>query len=522
MWLVTAEQMQNLDRRTIQEAKIQGTVLMERAGAGVVDHMLAIWGSVKGRKVVIVCGKGNNGGDGLVIARLLRKAGAIVDTVLLADADQLTPDAKTMYRRLTKVLEPFRLHHPPVSPEILTSLINDATFVVDALLGTGLTSPVREPYAQAITAINSSPAKRIAVDIPSGLDSNTGAILGVAVRADLTVTFGYPKLGLFLGAAIDHTGRIDVVDIGIPPHYVQDLAPSIRLITKEIIKSLIPPRPRTGHKGTFGHVGLLAGSPGKTGAAAMAGISALRIGAGLVTVATPESISPILESKLLEVMTSPIPETPDHRLGHQSEEALLSFSKQKTALGIGPGLGTSDETSALLIKLLPQLECPCLLDADALNAVAGHPEIFSNMKWPAVLTPHPGEMARLLGGTASAKSINENRVGIAKDFAERYRVVLVLKGARTVVTDPTGQTAICPTGNPGMASAGMGDVLTGIITGLLAQGLSPWNAALAGVFLHGLAGDLAAGRVGQPSLIASDVIASISSALTDTLDANHQ
>ncbi len=515
MWVVNAEQMQTLDRRTIQEAKVPGITLMERAGAGAMTQLIEALGSPKGKKVVILCGKGNNGGDGLVIARLMAKKGAKLKVVLMAPLKALSPDAKIMYRRLSKIIRPSLITVNP-SDESLHSLTQDADILVDALLGTGLSSVVRPPYSFAIEAMNASQAFTVAIDIPSGLDSNTGAILGAAVQADLTVTFGWPKLGLYLGPAIDKVGTIQVIDIGIPQDFVLDLIPQIHLLSQEMVRPLIPLRPPSSHKGTFGHAGIIGGSQGKTGAPAMAGLAALRIGTGLVTVATPQSVSSILESKLLEVMTEPMPESAQHLLGMESYPILRAFAAAKSALAFGPGMGISPSTTEVLRHLLPQLDAPCVLDADALNGLAQHNQLFSSMKQPPILTPHPGEMARLLADS-SAKQVNEDRIGISKQFAMQHQVVLVLKGARTIIAEPQGQVAICPTGNPGMASAGMGDVLTGIITGLLAQGLSGWDAARAGVYLHGLAGDLAAATIGEPGLIAGDVLTAIPHALTQTL-----
>ena len=260
----------------------------------------------------------------------------------------------------------------------------------------------------------------------------------------------------------------------------------------------------------------MAGSPGKSGAAALAGLGALKTGAGLVTVATPQSAAPILESKLLEVMTASMPETSEQQLGMEALGALSSFIKHKSALAFGPGLGVSSSTSELLRTLLPQLNAPCVLDADALNNLAPHLKVLASMKMPPILTPHPGEMARLLP-TSSTKTIQADRIGVARTFATKHHVVLVLKGARTVIAEPHGQVAICPTGNPGMASAGMGDVLTGMIVGLLAQGLTAWDAARVGVYLHGLAGDLAASNMGLHALIARDLFTAIPHALTQTV-----
>ena len=515
MWLVTPEQMQELDRRTIQDAKIPGTTLMERAGTGVVTHLLQHFGPLKGKKVVVFCGKGNNGGDGLVVARLLQDKGAHLTVILMAPHKELSKDAKTMYRRLNKKIKPSHILVLP-GQETLESLTQDAHILIDGLLGTGLSSSLREPYSTAITAMNASHAYTVAVDIPSGLHSQTGETLATAIQADLTVTFGCPKIGLYVGDAIDQVGHIEVVDIGIPIEYIQELKPQNHLLTPELVSPLIPPRPQSAHKGTFGHAGIVAGSPGKAGAPALAALGALRAGTGLVSVATPETVAPIVESKLIEIMTMALPETPEHLLGLEACSALLPFCQNKSAMAFGPGLGISSSTTKLLSQLLPHLEVPCVLDADALNNLASHLDIFSHMKQSPILTPHPGEMARLLA-TTSSKSINEDRIGIARTFAETHRVILVLKGANTVIANPQGQIAICPTGNPGMASAGMGDVLTGVITGFLAQGLAPWNAARAGVYVHGLAGDLAALAMGEPGLIASDVISAIPRALTQTI-----
>jgi len=340
--------------------------------------------------------------------------------------------------------------------------------------------------------------------------------LGTAILANLTVTFGYPKIGLYVGDAIDQVGHIEVVDIGIPIEYVQELKPQNHLLSHELVRALIPPRRASAHKGTFGHAGIVAGSPGKTGAPALAGLGALRVGTGLVTIGTPQTVAPIVESKLLEIMTMALPETPQHLLGLEACPALLGFCQDKSAMAFGPGLGISSSTTKLLSHLLPQLEAPCALDADALNNLASDLNVFSRMKQPPILTPHPGEMARLLA-TTSSKSINEDRIGIARTFATKHHVILVLKGVNTVIANPHGQVAISPTGNPGMASAGMGDVLTGMITGFLAQGLTAWDAARAGVYIHGLAGDLAALTLGEPGLIASDLISAIPRALIQTI-----
>lgn len=515
MKIVTAAQMKELDRRTISETKMSGATLMERAGSGVVEAMGRAAGSLAEKTVTVLCGKGNNGGDGFVVARLLRKQRAKVHVLLLARPSDLSGNAKAMHRRFLSVAGAKAVSASP-STDTIRAALAQSDMIVDALLGTGLSASVSAPYRAAIEAINEASVPVVAVDLPSGIHADTGAVMGAAVRADMTVTFGLPKLGLYTGAGLDHAGRIEVVDIGIPPAFVEAIASRVSLITAGIIRRLIPDRRVSSHKGTYGHAGIIAGSVGKTGAAAMAAKAALRVGAGLVTVATPSSVNDTLEAKLLEAMTVPMPETKARTLARAGLEEILSFINARTAAAIGPGLTTHPETVELIHALLPRLEKPSVLDADALNALIGRTSLLDACKIPPILTPHPGEMARLVDG-ASTRSINEDRIGAALTFAQARHVMLVLKGARTVVAHPDGRVAICPTGNPGMATAGTGDVLTGMIVGLLAQGLSPWDAACAGTYLHGLAGDLAAAERGLAGLIAGDVIEQIPSALTETI-----
>jgi NAD(P)H-hydrate epimerase len=520
MKVVTAAQMKELDRRTIEEAGVPGTTLMDRAGRGVVATMERVFGSPSGKTVVVVCGKGNNGGDGFVVARLLRQRRAKVHVLLVANPADLASDARTMYRKFLSVAGAKSVFANP-SPETLRTTLSRSDLIVDALLGTGLSATVSDPYRTAIEAINDTPRPIVAVDLPSGIHADTGAVMGAAVRATLTVTFGLPKLGLYTGAGLDHAGRIEVIDIGIPPRFVDEIPSPVSLITGATVRQLIPARRVSSHKGTFGHAGILAGSVGKTGAAAMAAKAALRVGAGLVTVGVPASVNDTLEAKLLEVMTVPLPETPARTLARAALEDVLRSLQAWTALAIGPGLTTHPETVELVHAMLSTLEKPTVLDADALNALSGQVSRLEACKAPLILTPHPGEMARLIEG-ATSRSINDNRISTARAFAQAWRVVLVLKGARTVVAHPDGRAAICPTGNPGMATAGTGDVLTGMVVGLLAQGCAPWDAARAATYLHGLAGDLAAAERGQAGLTAGDLIERIPTALTEVLHGAHQ
>jgi NAD(P)H-hydrate epimerase len=384
--------------------------------------------------------------------------------------------------------------------------------IVDALLGTGLSTPVTGLYHQAITAINEAPCRVVAVDLPSGIHADTGVVLGAAVNASLTVTFGLPKIGLYTGAGIDHAGTIRVVDIGIPLSLTEAVESLAELMAAAGVQAVLPSRRATSHKGTYGHAGIIAGSVGKTGAAALAAKAALRVGAGLVTVATPASVNEVLETKLLEVMTMPMPETKARTLARSSLDRLLTFASSRTAVALGPGLTTHPETVDLVQAFIRQVDKPCVLDADALNALAGRASLLAECKVPPILTPHPGEMARL-DSELTPQTVNADRLGLAGRFARERGVYLVLKGARTVVARPDGRAVICPTGNPGMATAGTGDVLTGMIVGLLAQGLSQWDAACAAVYLHGFAGDLAAESLGQVGMTAGDLLDRIPQAI---------
>ena len=504
MNIVTGTQMQALDRRTITEGRVAGLLLMERAGAGAAALIERKWAPLRGKRVTILCGKGNNGGDGFVVARLLRQRQAKVTVLLLAQASDLSRDAAVMYRRWLRVAgtsssKPFR------SSEQSAAMLASSDCIIDALLGTGLSTEVSGLYREAIQLMNQAGRPIIALDIPSGIHADDGKLLGQAVRATATVTFGLPKLGLYVGAGIDHAGTVHLVDIGIPSAYVDAVDSRTVLLTKAAVAKALPLRPTSSHKGTFGHAGILAGSVGKTGAAALAAQAALRIGAGLVTVGTPNSVNDVLEAKLLEVMTLPLPETKSRTLSRSGLDHVLSFMRTKSALAIGPGLSTHPETVELVQSLTKHLDRPSVLDADALNALASRASLLTACKIPPIVTPHPGEMARL-ETDATAQTVNADRLGTARRFARERGVFVVLKGARTVIARPDGLLAICPTGNPGMATAGTGDVLTGMIVGLLAQGVPAWEAACAATYLHGSAGDLAAHQVGQAGMLARDLI----------------
>jgi len=503
MYLVTAQEMRELDRLTIEAYGTPGHVLMERAGVGATEALLREFPHVRQVTVLIVAGKGNNGGDGFVIARLLKKQGVKCEVILVAKKDEIKGDA---LRNLTAFLR-LRGRVTEVTAPAQLSLVQDklsrSGLVVDALLGTGLNSPVRGLMAALIDLINISGVPVVAVDIPSGLDADRGEPLGTAIQAELTVTFGYPKLGQMNDAEAAYVGRLVVVDIGIAPEAVAAVKPQTTLLTAEAVGALVRERRRAAHKGDFGHLVVLAGARGKSGAALLCGGAALRVGTGLVTLAGPSSLNAIFSSVLIEAMTAPFPERPDGSLA--LDEGVVALALQgKNAVAFGPGVGVSADTIGLTCWLLAHSELPLVIDADGLNCLATDLSPLRDARGPVVLTPHPGEMARLIKATNA--EVQSQRLELARAFATQHRCYLVLKGSHTVIAAPDGQAWINTTGNPGMASGGMGDVLTGILSGLLAQGYAATEACILGVFLHGYAGDLAAQEKGEAGIVARDLI----------------
>lgn len=515
MKIVTAKEMQALDRKTVEEHGIPSLRLMENAGLRLFEEIRRLPGGIKEKTVTIVAGKGNNGGDGLVVARHLKKAGAAVTVYLLADESDLSRDAKASLTAYKKIRGKFYLKSA-FDSKALHARLAESDLVIDAIFGTGLSSPVKGPAKDAVEAINAAGKFVVSIDLPSGINADTGEVMGAAVAADLTVALALPKLGLFLYPGVEHAGAMRVADIGIPDELVDRLKTGIELLTENRMRALLPRRPIAAHKGSFGHTAVIAGSVGKTGAAVMAGLSALRTGAGMVTLALPESLEAAMPNRPWEIMTLPLPETVDHSISLSAEKTIMRFLEGKAAAAIGPGLSTQSETQELIRALVKQTEIPMVLDADGLNAFAGKAALLSRPGPPLILTPHPGEMSRLSG--LGAEKIEKNRLETARRFSQEYRVCLVLKGAKTVIAEPSGQLSINPTGNPGMATAGTGDVLTGIIAGLLSQGVANASAAKLGVYLHGMAGDIAAERRGEAGLIAGDLIEQIPAAIRKLKD----
>jgi NAD(P)H-hydrate epimerase len=512
MRIVSAEEMRDLDRLTI-EGGTPGHVLMERAGNGATKVLLDLFPHMrrKGRRALICAGKGNNGGDGFVMARLLRNRGARTDVVLFGRADEVKGDAARnlrSYRRGRTVI------HEVTGTEELDALVDclqRADVIIDAIFGTGLSSEVRGVQAAAIDLINTAGVPVFAVDIPSGLHADTGLPLGTAIQAEATATFGFAKIGQVLYPGATNCGELAVVDIGISSPATAARPPTTWLLDRDEAARLVPARRPDAHKGDCGHLLVVAGSFGKTGAAQLVTRAALRVGAGLVTLVGPSSLYPVYASGVLEAMTEVLPDR-DGRILFDAQR-LEELAAGKSAVVIGPGIGTHEEARQVVGWLLGNLSVPLVLDADALTCVADDISSLSATKAPTVLTPHPGEMARLLG--ADTPGVQADRVGVARRFAASHRCVLILKGARTVVAEPSSHAWINPTGNPGMASGGMGDVLCGVVGGLVAQGLTAAEAARLGVYLHGASADRAAMEGGEIGLVASDVIAGLRPGLCD-------
>jgi NAD(P)H-hydrate epimerase len=497
MKVVTAEQMRRIDRITIEERGIPGCRLMERAGQAVVEQVCERF---EPDGVAVVAGKGNNAGDGFVVARLLAQRQAPVTVFLLADPAEFRSDARTMYEAIPATVKQVRIENSAQ----LRDTLKEFDLVVDAILGTGIQGPVRGLFGEAIEAINDARLPVVSVDIPSGLPTDGGPIEGPVVRAAHTVTMGLPKLGMVIQPGIEFTGTVTVASLDFPEDLLNDPQISLNLLPETMVRDLLPPRPRDGHKGTFGSVMIVGGSQGMTGAPALASRAAMRSGVGLVFCASADGLQPQIAARLVEELTIPLPSSDGHALDLSSLPKVAAEAKRMKAIALGPGVGQAEGTQQFVRKTAAEIQLPMVIDADALNALAGHLDILRTRRAGTILTPHPGEMSRLTGLTTA--QVQADRIGVARKLATDYGVVVVLKGAQTIIADPDGSAYINPTGNSGLAKGGSGDVLTGLIAGLLAQNSQALPAALCGVFLHGLAADLAADSVPPRAMIASDVI----------------
>lgn len=568
MRILTAEEMRGVDRAAIERLGLPGLVLMENAALGVVDAIGRQY--PRAESAAIFCGPGNNGGDGLAVARQLATRGYAVEIFLAvgkagnageagnpgragevgaagkAGELQLAGDAGlqlAVCRRLELTIHELAPDGDAAEAEAGLAAALEAAgrhdLVIDALFGTGLARPLTGWFARLVEGLNEVPRPRVAVDIPSGLFGSSAEPPGPHLRADLTVTFAAPKVAHVFPPAADAAGELVVTDLGFPRRLVDEAAGDLHLLVGEELCGLLPPRARDSHKGDYGHLLLVAGSPGRAGAAVLAARAAVRAGAGLVTVAVPETILLIVHLGSIESMVLPLPAGSagpprehgagdaggGHGAGHgggggalaaAAAEQVLAAAAGKSALAVGPGLGQDAETVAAIRRLAAAADLPLVLDADGINAFAGRPEELAARRAPTVLTPHPGELGRLLG--ISTAEVQADRPAAARRAAAATGAIVVLKGSLTLIAAPHGGLYVNPTGNPGMASGGTGDVLTGILGGLVAQRLEPLDAACLAVYLHGLAGDLAMVRLRGPSLAAEDLIASLPAAFADLAD----
>ena len=512
MRVLDTARMREADRRTIDEIGIPSIALMENAGRAVAGAIEARFAAAARGRPVFLCGRGNNGGDGLVAARVLAERGAAVAIVLLARGEDVRGDARTNLDVARRLGLPVTEAPDEAAWEACRPDVAAADLVVDALVGTGLRAPLDGLLAAVAGDVNAAGRPVVAVDLPSGLSADTGACIGASVEARVTVTLGAPKIPLVVSPAAERAGEMVVADIGIPSRVVDELGgPRVDLLTDGVVRSWLPVRARDAHKGDHGRIAVVAGSPGKTGAARLAGTGALRSGAGLVTVATPAScVGPV--AAVPEYMTAALPETESGTARRTAADVVLALGADVVA--VGPGLGVGADPRALVRALVERVPVPLVLDADALTALADEPATLALRRDRiTVATPHPGEMARLAGTTVG--EVQANRIETARRFAAEHGVHVVLKGARTVIAAPSGAVRVNASGNPGMATGGTGDVLTGAVAAWLAQAVDAAAATALAVHLHGRAGDLAAGRVGEAALVAGDVADHLGAAALD-------
>ena len=504
MKLVTVNDMRELEKTAFDEYKVPSLVMMENAAQGFCEELKTAFGDLKGKKVNVFCGSGNNGGDGFAIARLLSVRGAVSKVFVGFDLDKLKGDARTNY----ELAVTFGI---PISE--FSGLIDKCDIAVDALYGTGFHGEIIDEEAEMVHYMNNSGAFVAAVDMPSGAMADNGEVSKSCVKADLTVTFGAAKIGQFLYPAKKYVGKLVVSPISIPDELIKAHKSSFYTLDKTVF-SLMPERAEEAHKGSFGKVLVFAGSKGMCGAAVMASEATLKSGAGMATLATPKCVSDIAASKLTEVMTIALPVEADS-ISKSAVTMLSEKLKEQDILLMGPGLSGGENVKSVVMELTAQSKKPMIIDADALNALKGNINILKKKKAPAVLTPHVVEFSRISGH--SVEEIRNNRITVARNFAKEFDVTLVLKGADTLVCCPDGRVFINTISNSGMATAGSGDVLAGIIAGIAAQGANLCDAACLGVHLHTIAGVLAAEKMGEYGMTAVDILNEVPFALKKSL-----
>lgn len=504
MKVVMVEEMQYIERTAIDTYGIPGAVLMENAGAEVARTLENMLGTLRGKKVCIFSGHGNNGGDGYVAARYLYNAGAKVKIFVLGKTERIQGDAKLHFTIAEKMgIDIIEIQSDRDWDKVRLALVFTEG-IIDALLGTGFRGEIRDHYAEIITLINKSQKPVVSVDVPSGLHANTGFVGAYCIKATKTVTFGLPKPGLLLYPGTEYVGTLAVIDIGIPVQLLEDEEIKQNLITEELVRQRIPRRSGDTHKGDNGRITVIAGSEGLTGAAVLSAYGALRGGGGLVTLGVARSLHDIMEAKCTEVMTRPLPETARGVLSLAAQEHIQEMAQKADVLLVGPGLSTGGEITQLVQNLVRCISIPMVIDADGLNALTENIAVVEQAAGALVFTPHPGEMARLT--KMPIGDVQANRIEVARTYAQRWGATVVLKGARTVVATADGQVYINITGNPLLATGGTGDVLAGLITGFIGQGLTPEDAAVVAVYIHGRAADVLLHEVGEKGVLAGELL----------------
>ena len=512
MRVLNSAQMREADRRTIDDIGIPSLVLMENAGRQTVAAMEAVHSDLSERQVAVLCGRGNNGGDGFVVARTLAQRGVDVSVFLLGRVADVRGDARTNLEILGRLGITVVEVADSQAWELHFSEVSDCTLIVDAIFGTGLNAPVSGLIESVVADVNASGIPIVAIDLPSGLSADSPEPIGPSIEAGLTVTLAAPKLPLVLPPAEMRAGDIVIADIGIPGEVLESVeGPRVDLLTRGSMRELITPRAADSHKGDYGRVLIVAGSPGKTGAAHLSAIGALRSGAGLVTIATPASCQQVIAAMAPEYMTEALSETADG-IDADGVDRVLEWARDVVA--VGPGLGAAASTREFVRQLVDRATMPMVIDADGLNAFAGDPDRLAGREGrDVIITPHPGEMGRLVG--MSTDEVQSSRLEVARNFAVAHHVYVVLKGHRTLIATPDDKIFINPTGNPGMATGGTGDVLTGMIAAWLAQLLDAEAACKLAVYLHGMAGDLAEADEGEVSMTAADVAGHLGDAMLE-------
>ena len=512
MRVLNAAQMREADRRTIDDVGIPSIVLMENAGRQVVAAIEAIHSDLLDRRVGVLCGRGNNGGDGFVVARTLRQRGVDVSVFLVGRVADVRGDARTNLEILGRLGHTIVEIADSQAWELHFSEVSDCTLIVDAIFGTGLNAPVSGLIQSVIADVNASGIPVVSVDLPSGLSADSPQPIGDCIDAGVTVTIAAPKLPLVLPPAEMRAGDVVIADIGIPADVLESLdGPRLELLTRAAMRELIVPRTSDSHKGDYGRVLIVAGSRGKTGAAHLAAVGAMRSGAGLVTVATPASCQAVVAAMAPEYMTEALREAGD---GIDPDDVDRVLELARDVIALGPGLGQAPATQEFIARLVDRATVPLVVDADGLNAFTGDPDRLTGRDGrDVIITPHPGEMGRLVG--MSIEEVQANRLDVARNFAVANHIYVVLKGHRTIIATPGGDIFINPTGNPGMATGGSGDVLTGMIAAWLGQLLDAEAACKLAVYLHGLAGDLAEADDSEVAMTAADVAGHLGDAVLD-------